>query len=151
MTEETQPQGEFNIIAQYTKDFSFENVTPAATIAQAKEQPNIDVQLKVNAEKSADGKSYIVSLVTNIQTKLGATTLFVLDLTYAGEFVINGFEQSMLDIILYIECPRILFPFVRNIIATAVNEGGFPPLYLSPVNFAELYQQQLEAKNQTKQ
>ena len=136
---------------QYTKDFSFENVTPASAIAQAKEQPNIDVQLKVNAEKSADGKSYIVSLVTNIQTKLGSATLFVLDLTYTGEFVINGFEQSMLDIILYIECPRILFPFVRNIIATAVNEGGFHPLYLSPVNFAELYQQQLEAKNQTKQ
>ena len=65
--------------------------------------------------------------------------------------MIKGFDEELMNPILYIECPRLLFPFARNIIANAVNEGGFPPLFLAPVDFAGLYQQQVEANNQVKQ
>ncbi|MDR2766285.1 MAG: protein-export chaperone SecB [Holosporaceae bacterium] len=136
------------IVAQYMKDLSFENVISYAKMEQSEQSPQIDVQLKVNVEKGAEPNRYIVALVTNIQAKV-KDPLFIMDLTYVGDFVIEGFPQEMIDPILYVECPRLLFPFARSIIASCVSEGGFPPLYLAPVNFAELYQQQLESKNQT--
>lgn len=139
------------IVAQYTKDLSFENINPISQIEPSNDQPNIDVQLKVIVKKLEKDDIYSVELITDINAKVKDKTLFVLELNYTGEFVVKGFDKNMLDPILYIECPRLLFPFARSIIASAVNEGGFPPLYLAPVNFADLYQQQLEAKEQTKQ
>lgn len=138
------------IITQYMKDLSFENVNPNSRTEEESKPPQIDMQLKVNVEKVEGKGVYSVSLVTNIQAKTHHP-LFVLDLTYTGEFVIEGFPDEMLNPILYIECPRLLFPFVRSIIVSVVSEGGFPPLYLDPVNFANLYQQQNESQSQTLQ
>ncbi len=151
MSEAQKKEQTLGIIAQYTKDLSFENINPISQIESSNEQPNIDVKLNINHEKGKQEDVYIVSLKINISAKVKDTTLFILELSYVGEFVIKGFEQSMIEPILYVECPRLLFPFARSIIASAVNEGGFPPLYLAPVNFVDLYQQQLNAKNQTKQ
>ena len=149
--EQEQAEQVLGIVAQYTKDLSFENINPISRIEPSNEQPNIDVQLKVNVNKSDKDDIYIVDLTTEINAGLKNKKLFILELSYVGEFVIKGFEQELMDPILYIECPRMLFPYVRCIISSVVNEGGFPPLYLAPVNFAELYQQQLEARQQTKQ
>ncbi|MDR2068218.1 MAG: protein-export chaperone SecB [Holosporaceae bacterium] len=135
------------IVTQYMKDLSFENVNANSRSEEENNQPQIDMQLKVNVEKAKEKDVYMVSLITNIQAK-AHQPLFILDLTYTGEFVIEGFPNDMLNPILYIECPRLLFPFVRSIIASTVSEGGFPPLYLDPVNFANLYQQQNESQNQ---
>ena len=151
MSEQKQAEQVLGIVAQYTKDLSFENINPISQIAPSNEQPNIDVQLKVNVQKTDKEDIYQVDLTTEINAKLKDKQLFILELDYVGEFVIKGFDQSLMDPILYIECPRLIFPFVRSIISSVVNEGGFPALYLAPVNFAELYQQQLEAKQQTKQ
>ncbi len=150
MAEEQQEQT-LGVVAQYIKDLSFENVTSVTQIPASNEQPNIDVQLKVNADKTKQADIYDVRLIMEITAKLKDTTLFIAELTYCGEFVVKGFDKELMEPILYIECPRLLFPFARSIIANAVNEGGFPPLFLAPVDFAGLYQQQLEAKNQTKQ
>ena len=150
MAEEQQEQM-LGVVAQYTKDLSFENITPVSQIPNSNEQPNIDVQLKVNADKAKQADVYNVGLIIEITAKVKDTTLFLAELNYCGEFIVKGFDKELMDPILYIECPRLLFPFARNIIASAVNEGGFPPLFLAPVDFAGLYQQQLEAKNQTKQ
>ena len=139
------------VVAQYIKDLSFENITPVSQIPSSNDQPNIDVQLKVNAKKTNQADVYAVGLITEITAKVKDTTLFIAELNYCGEFVVKGFDKELMDPILYIECPRLLFPFARSIIANAVNEGGFPPLFLAPVDFASLYQQQLEAKNQVKQ
>jgi preprotein translocase subunit SecB len=138
------------IVTQYMKDLSFENVNASSRTEEQNNPPQIDMQLKVNVEKAKEKNMFSVSLVTNIQAKTHQP-LFILDLTYTGEFVIEGFPDEMLNPILYIECPRLLFPFVRSIIASTVSEGGFPPLYLDPVNFANLYQQQSESQNQTLQ
>lgn len=159
MAEEKAPEQVLGINAQYIKDLSFENVTPIATIAPSDEQPQIDVQLKVNVEKGKQENIYTVGLHTNIQAKIKNGTLFVFELNYIGDFVVAGFPADMMEPLLYIECPRLLFPFARSIIASTISEGGFPPLYLAPVNFADLYQQQKqqqqkaqkEAKKQTLQ
>ncbi|MCR4555798.1 MAG: protein-export chaperone SecB [Alphaproteobacteria bacterium] len=150
MAEEQQEQV-LGVVAQYTKDLSFENINPISQITASNEQPNIDVQLKVNANKTKQKDIYSVELITEITTKVKNTTLFVLGLTYCGEFLIKGFDKELMNPILYIECPRLLFPFARSIISNAVNEGGFPPLFLAPVDFASLYQQQMESQNQVKQ
>ena len=148
---EKQEEQVLGVVAQYTKDLSFENITPVSQIPSSNDQPNIDVQLKVNAKKTSQADVYTVGLITEITAKIKDTTLFIAELNYCGEFVVKGFDKELMDPILYIECPRLLFPFARSIIANAVNEGGFPPLFLAPVDFASLYQQQLEAKNQVKQ
>jgi len=150
MAEEQQEQV-LGVVAQYTKDLSFENINPISQITASNEQPNIDVQLKVNTNKAKQKDVYNVELITEITAKVKDTTLFVAQLNYCGEFLIKGFDEELMNPILYIECPRLLFPFARSIIANAVNEGGFPPLFLAPVDFAGLYQQQMEAKNQVKQ
>ena len=150
MAEEQQEQT-LGVVAQYIKDLSFENVTPVTQISAATEQPNIDVQLKVDAEKAKQADLYDIRLLIEITAKLKDTTLFIAELNYCGEFIVKGFDKELMEPILYIECPRLLFPFARSIISNAVNEGGFPPLFLAPVDFAGLYQQQLEARNQTKQ
>lgn len=150
MAEEQQEQT-LGVVAQYIKDLSFENVTPVTQISAATEQPNIDVQLKVDAEKAKQADLYNIRLLIEITAKLKDTTLFIAELNYCGEFIVKGFDKELMEPILYIECPRLLFPFARSIISNAVNEGGFPPLFLAPVDFAGLYQQQLEARNQTKQ
>lgn len=129
------------IFTQYIKDLSFENVHPVSRLeTNAEQQPKIDVNIEVKTSK-IEGRDnlYSVELITKIQAKLDKP-LFILDLNYTGEFVIEGFPDHMLNPLLNIECPRLLFPFARSIIANAIGEGGFPPLYLSPVNFMELYE-----------
>ncbi|MDR0753262.1 MAG: protein-export chaperone SecB [Holosporaceae bacterium] len=140
----------FGIIAQYTKDLSFENICLIQESEVSGEQPQIDVQLKVNIEKRKDPDIFYVSLMAKIDAKLHKP-MFLLELNYVGEFIVKEFPDDVMDAILYVECPRLLFPFARSIIASTVSEGGFPPLYLAPVNFADLYQQQKKAKSQTLQ
>ena len=151
MTEETKNNQVIGIVAQYLKDISFENVTTISDAGAFDEEPEIDLQLKVNAQNAKDERIFKVSVIANVQAKLKNKKLFIMDVEYIGEFVISGFEEKMLEPILYIECPRLLFPFIRSIIANTVGEGGFPALYLSPVNFTELYEQQVVAQNETMQ
>jgi preprotein translocase subunit SecB len=138
------------IIAQYIKDLSFENINPIFKMESSSEQPKIDVQLKINIEKGKEKNKFDVALITEINAKLDKP-LFIMELNYTGEFIINGFADDAVEPVLYTECPRLLFPFARSIIANTVSEGGFPPLYLAPVDFADLYQQQKESKNQVLQ
>ena len=151
MTEEKkeEPRQFLGIVSQYIKDLSFENVNPISQLQGADKQPNIDIQLKVYINKGSEPNMYNVSLITNVQAKLEDKLMFILDLNYMGEFAVEGFSEELLAPILYIECPRLLFPFARSIIANAVSEGGFPPLYLAPVNFVDLYQQQQQSEGQT--
>ena len=151
MTEEKkeEPRQFLGIVSQYIKDLSFENVNPISQLQGADKQPNIDIQLKVDINKGSESNMYNVSLITNVQAKLEDKPMFILDLNYMGEFAVEGFSEELLAPILYIECPRLLFPFARSIIANAVSEGGFPPLYLAPVNFVDLYQQQQQSEGQT--
>ncbi len=133
-----------NVVSQYVKDLSFENPNAPASLQLASTQPEIKVNVAVNAEALKDG-TYEVVLHISATAHSGETTAFVTDLVYAGQFAITNASREVLPAILLVECPRMLFPFARRVIADATRDGGFPPLLLSPIDFISLYRQQRTA------
>jgi len=126
------------ILAQYIKDLSFEAPsTPAVFSTMQNSAPDIQINVDVRANHLQE-KTYEVVLFANAQCKAGDTTAFILELSYGGLFSINASEEHLRPLLL-IECPRLLFPFARNIIADVSRDGGFPPLMLSPLDFVEMY------------
>jgi len=133
------PTAGLRVLGQYVKDLSFEN--PGHTPVQT--QPNIDLGIDVGATPHADGNGlYEVSLKLSAKAAADGTVLFIAELDYAGLFQITNVPQNQLEALLLIECPRLLFPFARRIVAEITREGGFPPLLIDPVDFVQLYQQQ---------
>ena len=134
---------QLNILAQYVKDLSFENPNAPRSLAPQQQPPKINIQINVNAKPLADS-DYEVELKIEGRAEVPSLLLFGFELLYAGVFRIVNVPQENLHAIIMIECPRLLFPFAREIIATAVRDGGFPPLMLDPVDFVGLYRQNLE-------
>jgi len=135
-------QAPLMVNAQYMKDLSFENPSPL-TQTSVEERPAISVHIEAQAHNIAD-RAYEVVLRIRVDAKRKENQVFLLDLEYAGAFTIGSeVPEEYLRPILMIECPRILFPFARHIVATTTQEAGFPSLLLTPVDFAELYQQQV--------
>lgn len=131
------------INAQYTKDLSFEvPSSPGIYAALRDSQPDITVNINVTANPLKDN-AFEVVLETRADCKIKGQTAFILELQYAGVFTLNV-PQEHLQPILLIECPRLLFPFARNILADVSRDGGFPPLFLGMVDFAAMYQQKLQ-------
>jgi preprotein translocase subunit SecB len=135
-------QAQFRVLAQYTKDFSFENPHAPQSISGQPQQPSISIQINVNP-KPLSNTDFEVELKIEGKAEHAGTTLFAFDLTYAAVFHMQGIPQENLGPLIMIECPRILFPFAREIIASAVVSGGFPPLLLDPIDFVSLYQQKI--------
>ncbi|HEY2230771.1 MAG TPA: protein-export chaperone SecB [Xanthobacteraceae bacterium] len=135
---------QLNVLAQYIKDFSFENPNAPRSLAPAQTQPAINIQINVGVgQLSATDYEVSVKLEGKAESADAATTLFAFDLTYSGVFRIQNVPQEQIHPVVMIECPRLLFPFAREIIATSVRGGGFPPLLLDPVDFVALYQQRI--------
>jgi preprotein translocase subunit SecB len=139
-TLEGQPQ--LNVVAQYIKDFSFENPNAPRSLSSGGQQPQIGIQIKVDAAPLAD-TDVEVSLKLEGKAEIGGSLMFAFDLTYAGVFRIRNVPQDSMNALVLIECPRLLFPFAREIVATTVRNGGFPPLLLDPVDFVGLYRQRM--------
>jgi preprotein translocase subunit SecB len=134
---------QLRVMAQYTKDFSFENPNAPRSLAQSQTPPTINVQINVGVGQIAE-EDYEVTLKLEGKADSVGTVLFAFDLTFAGMFRIQNLPQEAMHPALMIECPRLLFPFAREIIANAVRNGGFAPLLLDPVDFVSLYQQRLQ-------
>lgn len=126
------------VLSQYIKDLSFEN--PGATV---QEQPNIELGIDVGATPKPDSEG-VFEVTLKLKARAGTqnTALFLIEMDYSGLFQLQGFSQADMEPILLIECPRILFPFARRIIADISSEGGFPPLRIDPVDFGALYNTQ---------
>jgi preprotein translocase subunit SecB len=139
--EDALPQ--LNVLAQYTKDLSFENPNAPASLAPQEQQPAINIQINVTANKLADTE-FEVTLLIEGKAESASTVMFSFELAYAGVFRIANVPEENLHPLVMIECPRLLFPFAREIIATSVRDGGFPPLMLDPVDFVGLYRQNME-------
>jgi preprotein translocase subunit SecB len=137
-TGQTQPQ--LNVLGQYIKDFSFENPNAPRSLAPTETQPEINIQINVGVQQLAE-TDYEVSLALEGKAQSSGSVLFAFDLTFAGVFRIQNVPAETLQPLVMIECPRLLFPFAREIVATSVRNGGFPPLLLDPVDFVSLYQQ----------
>ena len=133
---------QLNVLAQYTKDFSFENPNAPGSLTSAQQQPSINMQINVRA-KPLKETEFEVELNMDGKAEMPTGLLFQFDLTYAGVFRIQNVPQENIHPLLMIECPRLLFPFAREIIASAVVNGGYPPLRIDPVDFVGLYRQQL--------
>ena len=137
---------QLNVLAQYVKDFSFENPNAPGSLGQFQQaQPQINIQINVDA-KAISATDYEVTLKTEGKAERDGKVLFSFDLSFAGVFRIQNVPQESLHPVVLIECPRLLFPFSREIVAAAVRNGGFPPLLLDPVDFVALYRQQLAAQ-----
>ena len=134
---------QLNVLGQYIKDLSFENPNAPASLSPQQQQPAINIQINVNANSVAEN-DYEVSLSVEGKAESGGKVMFSFELVYAGVFRLLNIPKENLHPFVMIECPRLLFPFAREIIATAVRNGGFPPLMLDPVDFVGLYRQNME-------
>ncbi len=137
-------QGPLVVNLQYVKDLSFEVPGAPEVFAQLREQPRVDIALDVQARPLAaannpGGNMFEVVLQIRCDAKSADTTAFIAELAYCGIFTVNVPQES-LEPVLLVECPRLLFPFARNILADATREGGFMPVLLTPIDFVALWQ-----------
>jgi preprotein translocase subunit SecB len=139
------PQVKMNVLAQFVRDMSFENVVAQKGIASGEVQPETQVQVSLDARKRTAEHQYEVITKFKITSSTGAekTPLFLLELDYGGLFHIEGVPNEQIHPFLLIECPRILFPFVRRIVADVTRDGGFAPFYLETIDFLALYRAEL--------
>ena len=129
------------VLAQYVKDLSFENPNAPQSLSQPA-QPQINVTVNV-AANPLTGTDVEVQLRLEGKAETAGTVLFSVELVFAGVFRLQNVPQENVHPLLMIECPRLLFPFAREIMANAVRNGGFPPLLLDPIDFVALYQQRV--------
>ena len=142
------PQQQLMLQKIYVKDLSFESPGAPNALRGRDKAPSININVNVNANPMTE-KEFDVNLTLSAKAAFDKDVLFNVELIYGGVFRIEGFPQEHMLPILFIECPRLLFPFARQIIAEATRNGGFPPLMLDPIDFAQMFQQKL-AEDQAK-
>jgi preprotein translocase subunit SecB len=147
---------------QYVKDLSFEVPGAPHIFSQLHAQPQVNINLDVQARRVQEGQNvFEVALVIRAEAHETAAqgagqagnaqggngtgvavppTVFVAELTYAAVFTLNGLPENAIEPVLLVECPRILFPFARNILSDVTRDGGFPPVLLQPIDFVALWQ-----------
>ena len=138
-----------NILAQYVRDLSFENILAQKGV-DSELNPEIQVNVNIDAKKRTTDKQFdvIVKLRVDSKSKNTNNVLFVLELDYGGVFQIENIPDDQLHPYLLIECPRMLFPFLRRIVSDITRDGGFPPLNLENIDFLKLYRQEIERRKQ---
>src|SRR5689334_5963041 len=145
MADETaaNPQS-FNLIGQYIRDMSFENPGAPASIMLGGPNPNFQVGINVGVKKQADDL-YAVEITLNAKADREKNVLFNVELIYGGVFRMKNIPEKDLAPLLLVECPRLIFPFARQVLATITQQGGFPPLMMEPVDFQAIYIQNLKS------
>jgi preprotein translocase subunit SecB len=132
----------FHIEKLYLKDLSFESPN-APDMFLNRGQPRIDFNLDSNIERKGN-EHYEVALHVTIQVVLEQKTMFLVEITYAGLFLLRHIPPEHVPVLLHVECPNVLFPYLRQIVSQVVSDGGFKPMVLEPINFAAVYQQSLQ-------
>lgn len=140
-------QPSLRILGQYLKDLSFENPNAPQSLAPQETQPEINIAVNVNA-RNLTTSDYEVELHLEAKATQQGKLVFAADVLYAGAFKLENFPQNLLHPAVLIECPRMLFPFARQILAEATRNGGFPPLMLDPIDFAAMYQRRMQQQQQ---
>jgi len=138
------PMPQVGILAQYMKDFSFENPNAPRSMAPSTQQPAINVNVGVDAAPLTQ-TDVEVTLRLEGKAEAQGMVLFGFELMYCGVFRILNVPPESMQPMVMIECPRLIFPFAREIVATATRNGGFPPLLLEPIDFVALYRQRMES------
>ncbi|MEM7399708.1 MAG: protein-export chaperone SecB [Pseudomonadota bacterium] len=135
-------KAQLNVLAQYVKDLSFESPGAPQTLQGPGENPQLQIGVNVNAGPRGDD---IYETVVHLEAhaKSDAGVIYNVELDYGGLFRIKNVPENMLQPVLFVDCPTLLFPFLRRAIADVVRDGGFPPLMLDPIDFGRLYAQNL--------
>lgn len=143
-------QARMQVLAQYVRDLSFENVVVQKGLSAGEIQPDIQVAVSLDARKRPTANQFevITKFKVTSKNKANGDPLFLLELEYGGTFLIEGVAEEQLHPFLLIECPRMLFPFVRRIISDVTRDGGFPALNVDQVDFLSLYRQELARRAQ---
>jgi len=146
----TPPQIKMQVLAQYVRDMSFENVVVQKGLSAGEVQPDIQVAVSLDARKRPAPNQYevITKFKVTSKNKVNGDVLFLLELEYGSTFHIEGVTDDQIHPFLLIECPRLMFPFVRRIISDITRDGGFPPLNVDTVDFMALYRQELARRAQ---
>jgi preprotein translocase subunit SecB len=132
-----------NVIGQYIKDLSFECPDATRFFSGPGKNPNLQINFNVQV-RNIQQDAFEVALSLEGEAKSDEGVLYNVELLYAGAFVLRNLPQEAIQPVLFIECPALLFPFVRRIVADLTREGGFPPLLLDPIDFAGLYRRRAE-------
>ena len=141
------PRPEVRVAAQFIRDLSFECPHVEKLLDGPGENPNLQLQINVNAKQVRDGMfESVIELKAHATNSEG--TIYDLELTYGGAFAISNIPQNALEPFLLVNCPSILFPFMRRLVADITREGGFPPLFLDPIDFASLYMRRKKEQQQ---
>ena len=150
-TDEITPP-KMNILAQYVRDLSFENILAQKGV-DGELNPEIQVNVNIDAKKHTTDKQFDVIIKLRVDSKSKNTNniLFVLELDYGGVFQIENVPDDQLHPYLLIECPRMLFPFLRRIVSDVTRDGGFPPLNLENIDFLKLYRQEIDRRKNAKE
>ena len=138
-------QPAMRILAQYVKDLSFENPNAPASLGPQAKQPDINISVNVNA-RNLGPSDFEVELQIDAKASSDGKVIFAAEVMYGGVFRMENFPENVLHAAVLIECPRMLFPFARQILADATRNGGFPPLMLDPIDFAGMYQKRMQSQ-----
>ncbi len=136
--QDTQPS--LSLIGQYIRDLSFESPGAPGSIMLGSGNPTFSVGISVGVNKQAD-EVFAVEITLNAKADRDNAVLFAVELVYGGVFRIRNVPDAQLTQVLMIECPRLIFPFARQVLASVTQQGGFPPLMMEPVDFAQVYMQ----------
>jgi len=147
------PPIQAQVLLQYVKDLSFENPNVGRLMEGPGENPNLKLEINVNAQRMGPDL-YESAIDFKAHTSSANGTIYILETVYAGLFKIQNIPEQALEPFLLINCPSLIFPYLRRLAADITREGGFPPLLLDPIDFAGLYlrrqQEQAEAKQSLK-
>jgi len=141
-------QPQMRVLGQFVRDMSFENIMAQKGV-QGEVKPDVQVQVNLDAKKRSVETQYEASIKLNVTSKAenGDAVLFVLEIDYVGIFEIKGVPDEQMHPFLLIECPRMIFPFLRRVVSDITRDGGFPPLNLENIDFVSLYRNEI-AKRQ---
>ena len=126
---------------QYVKDLSFENPRAPQSLIQPATQPDVGINVDVKA-RNLNAEAYEVDLTINVNANAQGEPVFLVELVYAAVVTVRNAPEPLLANLVLVETPRIIFPFARAVIANATRDGGFPPLLINPIDFAELMRHQ---------
>jgi preprotein translocase subunit SecB len=141
-TQDAQPS--MNMLGQYIRDLSFESPGAPGSIMLASGNPTFGINMDVEVKKQADDV-YAVELKLAAKADRNESVLFAVELVYGGVFRIRNVPEAQLQPLLMIECPRLIFPFARQVLASITQQGGFPPVMMEPVDFGQFYVQKMQA------
>jgi preprotein translocase subunit SecB len=134
------------IVNQYIKDLSFENPNVHKLISTPGDQPNLQVEVNVGAQRIGDLYETSIEFKATATNNIG--TIYVLETVYAGLLKIESIPEGALEPFLLISGPAMIFPFLRRLVADITREGGFPPLLLDPIDFGGLYMRRQQQRSQ---